>query len=238
MMRPQVWIFLLLYALSYGLTGMVAIVFQPTSLANFLGLLALIGYLTTLLPSLLGAVFPAIKRHKSLIWLLKYRRHLGIAAYALAMNHGILLIIQRQLNLLDWQTYLHYFQGFSSITIFTILAITSNDESVKSLKKDWKKLHKLTYLVLLIMPWHILDKMAGHWTYLTPLAVLLTFATVMLFLYRQALALLPSRTTVKPSILQGEATKVQKFHCKSSVMPLNYLDESSRCRPQKMNNGA
>ncbi len=42
-MRPQVWIFLLPYALSYGFTVAIAIIFQPTSLANLLGLLSLLG---------------------------------------------------------------------------------------------------------------------------------------------------------------------------------------------------
>jgi sulfoxide reductase heme-binding subunit YedZ len=62
--------------------------------------------------------------------------------------------------------------------IFTTLAITSNDWSVKKLKKNWKKLHQLTYLVIFLLPWHILDKMSANWSYITPLSVLLSFTTI------------------------------------------------------------
>ena len=71
------------------------------------------------------------------------------------------------------------------LIIFTFLAITSNDWSLKKLKKNWKNLHQLTYLVIFLMPWHILDKMSGHWSYLTPLGVLLAITTVILFFIRK-----------------------------------------------------
>jgi sulfoxide reductase heme-binding subunit YedZ len=73
--------------------------------------------------------------------LLKNRRYTGVTAFCLAWNHAALLIWQKSLNFLDFNTCLQYFQGLSSIIIFTILAITSNDESVRKLKKNWKKIH-------------------------------------------------------------------------------------------------
>ena len=103
----------------------------------------------------------------------------------MGLNHGVLLIIKLNLNLLEPHTYLKYFQGFSTLTIFTLLAFTSHDQAVKNLKTKWKKLHRLTYLAIFILPWHILDKMSGHWTYITPIAVLLTTAIAILFSVRQ-----------------------------------------------------
>ena len=117
--------------------------------------------------------------------MLKNRRYTGVTAFCFAWNHAALLIWQKSLNFLDFNTCLESFQGLSSIIIFTILTITSNDESVRTLKKNWKKIHNLTYLCLFILPWHILDKMSGHWTYLTPFAVILSISLCLLFVVRK-----------------------------------------------------
>jgi sulfoxide reductase heme-binding subunit YedZ len=189
--------YLALYCASYIAAILIGIFFNLAPLANILGILALLCYIATLLPSLLRAIFPASKGNNTLMWLLKYRRHLGVAAFNLGANHGILLIIERHANLLDCHTYTHYFQGISTLAIFTILTVTSNDESVKILKKNWRKLHQLTYLAIFILPWHILDKMSGHWTYLTPLAVLLTLVILILFLRRKWLEIFESKPAPK-----------------------------------------
>lgn len=188
-MRPHALMFLAWYLASYIVTILIGIFLNPAPLANIFGFLALLCYVATLLPSLLKSIFSVIKRNKFLVWLLKYRRKLGVAAFCLGANHGVLLILERQANLLDWHTYIHYFQGLTTLAIFIILTVTSNDESVKMLKNNWKKLHQLTYLAIFILPWHILDKMAGNWTYLTPLAVLLTLLIMILFLRRKWLEL-------------------------------------------------
>lgn len=185
MIRPHALIFLALYAACYIATILVGIFLNPAPLANIIGLLSLLFYIATLLPSLLKAVFPAFKGNKILMWLLKYRRHLGVAAFCLGANHGIFLIIERQLNLLDWHTYVTCFEGISTLAIFTILAVTSNAESVNKLKENWKKLHQLTYLAIFIMPWHIIEKMSDHWDRITPFAVLLTIVVFIFFIKRK-----------------------------------------------------
>ncbi len=184
-MRRQTLTFLALYSASYVAIILIGIFLNPAPLANVFGLLALLCYIATLLPSLLKAVFPTIKGNKTLLWLLKYRRYLGVAAFCLGANHGVLLIIEKQLNLLDWHLYIHSFTGISTLAIFITLTVTSNNESVKILKRNWKKLHQLTYLAIFTLSWHILDKMSGHWTYLTPLAVLLTATILILFMRRK-----------------------------------------------------
>lgn len=185
MLRKEVSLFLGLVLSSYITSCVVALFFPPASLANSLGFLALVSYAVTLLPGMLRVVFPSLKRNQTLIWILKYRRYIGVAAFAFGLNHGVLLILERQLNLLDFQTYIHYFQGFSLLTIFTILAITSNDWSVKRMKANWKKLHKLTYLAIFLLPWHMLDKMAGHWTHLTPICMAIVLVLIILFTQRK-----------------------------------------------------
>lgn len=181
----QALVFFILILTSYIATLLLALFLNPAPLANILGFLALVTYITTLLPSILKTAFPATRGSKVLAWLIRYRRYLGITAFAFGLDHGFILIIQKEINLLNLHTYFEYFQGISTLTIFTLLAITSNNWSVKKLKSNWKKLHQLTYLAIFLIPWHILDKMSDHWSYLTPFGVLLSLTTVVLFIKRR-----------------------------------------------------
>ncbi|WP_414621451.1 ferric reductase-like transmembrane domain-containing protein [Calothrix sp. CCY 0018] len=183
----QSLIFLTLCLTSYIAFVLLALYFKPVTLANFLGFLALIAYIATLLPSTFRTVFPNMRSNKILVWLLKRRRHIGIISYVLASNHGLLMIIQKNINLLSADTYIRYFQGILILFIMSLLAITSNDWSVKGLKHNWKKLHQLTYLILLILPWHILDKMSPSWSYLTPLELIIIFLFVYFSIKRKRL---------------------------------------------------
>lgn len=194
LIRKQVIIFLILVLSSYFIALLIAILFNPPFLANIFGFLSLLVYAVTVLPSILKKVFPKSKKDKTLTWLLKHRRYTGVAAFGFGLNHGVLLAIQRQLNLLDPQTYIHYFQGGASLVIFTLLAITSNDQTVKLLKTNWRKLHQLTYLAIFLLPWHVLDKMSNHWSYLTPIAVLVSGSTAVLFIRRKQIEQLEENT--------------------------------------------
>ncbi len=153
-------------------------------LANVLGFLALFAYLITLLPTILRIVFPRMIETGIPQWLLKHRRFIGILAFLLALIHGFLLSEKRNLDFLDLKTYLIYIQGISTFIIFTVLAITSNGWSIKKLKKNWKKLHQITYLLMFGLTWHIWDKMYGHWTYLTPIGLVTLTGITALFLIR------------------------------------------------------
>lgn len=152
--------------------------------ANVAGFLAVLLYVVTLLPTMLRIVFPATKETGIPKKLLLQRRLVGILAFLFAIIHGYLLVIKRNLDFLDPQTYWIYVQGILTFIIFVILAITSNDWSVKKLKKNWKKLHQLTYLAMFLLAWHIIDKMWGHWTWLTPPSLLITVVITLLFLVR------------------------------------------------------
>lgn len=133
-MRKQYFIYLLLVLATYPVSLILAFFFKPVPIANILGFFALLSYIASLLPSLIKAVFPSSKKNKIIARLLKYRRHIGVAAFSLGLNHGVLLILKLQLNLLDFYTYINYIQGFSTLLIFTLLAFTSHDEAVKNLK--------------------------------------------------------------------------------------------------------
>ncbi len=154
------------------------------SQASLLGFAALTGYILTLLPTNLRIVFPLTKKTGFPQWLLKNRRFIGLLSFFLAVAHGFIFFKQRNFDVFDLKTYFVYFQGVSTFIIFTLLAITSNDWSVKRLKKNWKRLQSLTYLAMFLVTWHIWDKMADHWTYLTPVGIAAISATIVLFLCR------------------------------------------------------
>ena len=154
------------------------------SQASLLGFAALAGYILTLLPTNLRIVFPLTRKTGFPQWLLKYRRFIGLISFFLAVAHGFIFFKQRNFDIFDIKTYFVYFQGVATFIIFTLLAITSNDWSVKRLKKNWKNLQRLTYLGMFLVTWHIWDKMAGHWTYLTPVGIAAITATIVLFLGR------------------------------------------------------
>ncbi len=158
---------------------------DPFPLSNGLGFLALGGYILTLLPTNLRIVFPQTKQAHMPKWLLKNRRLIGILSFLLALGHGYLLVKKRDFDFFDPSTFLVYIQGISTFIIFALLAITSNDWSVKRLKKNWKRLHSLTYLAMFLLTWHVWDKMADHWSYLTPLGLVTIVALNLLYLYRR-----------------------------------------------------
>ncbi|MGD1804614.1 ferric reductase-like transmembrane domain-containing protein [Dapis sp. BLCC M126] len=158
---------------------------DTTPLANYLGFFALISYIITLLPTTLRVVFPKTKKTEIPKLLLKYRRQIGVVAFLFALGHGILLVGKRNFDFFDIQTYWIYVQGVVTFIIFTLLTITSNDWSVKKLKRNWKKLHELTYIAMFLLVWHVIDKMWGHWSYVTPSGIVGITSITVLFIVRK-----------------------------------------------------
>ena len=153
--------------------------------ANYLGFLALISYIITLLPTIIKVVFPRTKKTEILKLLMKYRRQIGIISFLFALGHGILLIRKRNFDFFDIQTYWISVSGVLLLIIFTLLTITSNNWSIKKLKRNWKKLHELTYLAMFLLVWHVIDKMWGHWSYITPLGIVGITSIIVLFIARK-----------------------------------------------------
>ena len=141
----------------------------PDFLDNALGFVALVGYLLTLIPSLLRKLFN-LKNNLLNNWLLKYRRYIGVASFGFAVNHVVASINISDLG--DINKCSRYRIGLLLIFILGLLTFTSNNWSVKILKTDWKKLHQLTYLVILLLPLHILDKMSGKFNYFTYIEII------------------------------------------------------------------
>lgn len=158
---------------------------DPAPLSSHLGFLALVFYCLSLLPTLLRILFPQTKQTGIPQWLMSQRRLSGILAFLFAVGHGILLLKKRNLDFGDATTSWIYVQGIGTFLIFVVLTITSNDWSTKKLKKNWRRLHQLTYPAMFLLTWHVLDKMMGHWTYLTPICVVMIVTINGLFIWRR-----------------------------------------------------
>ncbi|MEO0373413.1 MAG: ferric reductase-like transmembrane domain-containing protein [Cyanobacteria bacterium P01_A01_bin.17] len=160
------------------------IVIDSPPIENSLGFLALVSYVITLMPSIARVVFPKSKKSLLPKFLLKKRRLIGVLAFLFAFLHGWLLIHKRHIDFVDLKTSWVYSQGIATMVIFTLLAATSNDWSVKALKKNWKQLHRLTYIAMFLLTWHVWDKMSGHWTYITPISMAAILAITTLYMIR------------------------------------------------------
>ena len=160
---------------------------DASPLSNLLGFFSLVCYCLTLLPTLLRIVFPQTKQTGIPKWLLQQRRLIGILAFLFALGHGVILVKKRHVDFSDLSTSWVYIQGIGMFLIFTLLTITSNDWSVKKLKKRWKQLHQLTYLAMFLLTWHVLDKMMGHWTGVTPISLVLIGLIDGLFIWRKVI---------------------------------------------------
>jgi sulfoxide reductase heme-binding subunit YedZ len=164
-------------------------------LPNILGFGSLLFYAITLLPGLLHFTNPELIHSKFVIWITKHRRNLGISAFFFGLAHGALIAYNHQADLTDPSTYIKYIQGVILLSIFFALAITSNNWSIHHLKSNWKKIHRLTYLVMFILVWHIIDKMQNNWSWFTPIGLLILFVLIALFSERKAIEILDKKNS-------------------------------------------
>jgi sulfoxide reductase heme-binding subunit YedZ len=86
-------------------------------------------------------------------WLLHRRRYFGIAAFIYALLHAVVYLERkRDLSLiLEEGAEFAMWTGWLAFVIFAALAATSNDASVRRLKRTWKKLHRYVYVAALLV---------------------------------------------------------------------------------------
>ena len=90
-------------------------------------------------------------------WLVRHRRDLGVASFGYALLHTGVYLWKK--GALAWsgaelgQDFI--LVGWLAFALFVPLAITSNDASMRALKRSWKTLHRLVYpaAVLTFLHW-------------------------------------------------------------------------------------
>ncbi|MEP1209865.1 MAG: ferric reductase-like transmembrane domain-containing protein [Rhizobiaceae bacterium] len=82
-----------------------------------------------------------------LVWMVKRRRWIGVAAFAYSLLHTLLYIVDMGAlqPMLDEFWALGIWTGWAAFAIFIPLAITSNDASQKWLLNRWKTLQRFVY---------------------------------------------------------------------------------------------
>lgn len=134
--------------------------------ARFLVLALAVTPLTLLAPS-----------SKLLVWLRKQRRAIGLAAFGYATLHllfylfalGDVAVILDELGLTGIWT------GWVALALLVPLAVTSNDASMRALRRNWKRLQRLVYPAALLTLFHwiaVHGDFAAALAHFVPLAIL------------------------------------------------------------------
>jgi sulfoxide reductase heme-binding subunit YedZ len=80
-------------------------------------------------------------------WIMAHRRALGVASFTYAAFHT-LTYLQKKWGygyILKEGVEPALLTGWIAFVIFSLLAVTSNDKSVRVLRKNWQRLHRTVY---------------------------------------------------------------------------------------------
>jgi len=117
------------------------------------------------------------------IWLLQRRRYFGVASFVYALLHTVVYLDKKRSLSLVIEEGLEFsmWTGWVAFLIFVALAVTSNDASVRFLKRGWKKIHRWVYVAALLLFTHWIfsafDIVAGV-MHLTVLLLLETYRII------------------------------------------------------------
>ena len=130
-----------------------------------------------MLISPLRLLFPSARW---LVWLMRRRRHLGVAAFGYAALHTLFYLVDKGAlaPILGEFWELGIWTGWLAFIIFVPLALTSNDASQRWLLSRWKPLQRFVYgaAVLTLVHWIFIENHIGPaLVHFVPLAALEAF---------------------------------------------------------------
>jgi sulfoxide reductase heme-binding subunit YedZ len=113
-------------------------------------------------------------------WLIRRRRAVGVAGFLYALLHLFFYLVDMGTlaNVLAEIGALGIWTGWAAFLLFLPLALTSNDASMRALRKGWKKLQRLAYpaAALTLLHWMFVhDDVAAALVSFAPLAALETW---------------------------------------------------------------
>ena len=166
-------VYIIVYQISYDKLGP-----EPVDrIINHFGEWTLVFIFLTL------SMSPLKKITNSLEWI-KFRRMLGLFTFFYASIHmlsyvGLDYRFDFEPLIDDVLKKKFVFIGFSAWLLMVPLAITSSDKMVKLLKQNWKKLHKLIYIISIFGVLHFI--WLSKTIYFKPLIFLIILIILMLF---------------------------------------------------------
>jgi len=132
---------------------------------------------------LLTLAITPLRKWLKINWLIKLRRMLGLFAFFYACLHFVTYIWLDQF--FDWNEILIDIPkrpfitiGFVSFLLLVPLAVTSTNAMQRRLKKRWLTLHRLVYLIPVLVIVHFIWSLKAD--YLEPFVYLAVFAILML----------------------------------------------------------
>ena len=157
------------------LSGVVMASLVPSYLLTYYMVGKKLGTTAAVLLSLvvLPGIFKRLRWFQSIrITMMLFRRHLGILMYWTAITHGFFIFWLPWIAFGPSPVDLFTAFGLLATTLSLPLLITSNEFSVRLLKRWWSVLHKLVYVVLLFAALHTLKKSFSTGLFLLGLVIL------------------------------------------------------------------
>jgi methionine sulfoxide reductase heme-binding subunit len=105
--------------------------------------------IVTMAATPLALMFPGARLPR---WLLRHRRHLGVASFAYVLLHAV-VYLQKKADLtliLKEAKDVGMWTGWIAFVLMLLLALTSNDFSLRLLKRAWKSLHRWVYVAAIL----------------------------------------------------------------------------------------
>ncbi|WP_420642047.1 sulfite oxidase heme-binding subunit YedZ [Candidatus Leptofilum sp.] len=84
----------------------------------------------------------------------RLRKPAGLWAFGFTAVHLLYYLIEYQLTRFAWPVQLYIVLGIFAFAILLAMAVTSNKSSMRRLKRNWKRLHRLVYLAGLLVGLH------------------------------------------------------------------------------------
>jgi len=142
--RYLIWLLLALPGL-YWLQGYWRDTHFYGELVHATGVLATQLLIVTLAITPLQRVLP---RFRWLTWLRRRRRYLGVAAFGYSLLHAAIYFARQDAlaRVLEDVREAAMWTGWIALVLMLILAVTSNDQSVRWLGRRWQLLHRIVYL--------------------------------------------------------------------------------------------
>lgn len=191
-------IFQLLYALAAGILLLTAWAISSDStilvplyqLGTYAGQAAIILFLIVTLPGIAG-------RFRFKHWLITlgimFRRHTGLTTFFLTLIHaGIVFFIPTIMSngsLFEFPSFVLY--GVIAFSLFAALAATSNDWSVKTLGPNWKRLHRVVYIIFWLIFLHVAIQGVKVWSFIIGTAGFLEILSLIFDWYQKRQVSLP-----------------------------------------------
>jgi methionine sulfoxide reductase heme-binding subunit len=102
---------------------------------------------------MIGPLADLLGQRGWLRWLLRHRRHFGVAAFAYAALHTLFYLSDMEWSLSDMLAEIDapgIWTGWLALLIMLLPALASNDAAMRMLRRNWKRVQQLAYAAALL----------------------------------------------------------------------------------------